>query len=90
MNELPNIAKAAVEKANIALAGKGAANDCKIVVGTYTNDFGSWSSPSAVAASIISDAESIICHKFYASKGALQADFDAAVEITEAFTAANS
>lgn len=91
MNELLTIATAAVEKAKAALAGNGAANDMKIKVGSYTNDFGSWSPASVVAATIIEEAETIICRKFYAAKPSaeMQADFDAATDLTEAFTAEN-
>ena len=91
MNQLLNIATAAVEKAKAALAGKGAANDMKIKVGSYTNDFGSWSSPAIVAATIIDEAETIICRKFYAAKPteAMEADFNAAIDLTEAFKSEN-
>lgn len=87
MNELLTIAQQAIEKAKVARAGNGAANDYKIKVGSYTNDFGSWSSPAVVADSIIDEAETIICRKFYAvvASDKVQADFDAACDLIEAF-----
>lgn len=86
---MKTLALKAIEQAKAALAGTGKANDIKIKVGSYTNDFGSWSSPSVAAASILDDAITAICALHYAAKPTAEssAEFDSAIELIEAFQA---